>query len=127
LGLGRLANFVNGELPGRISDVAWAVVFPAPFDEAPRHPSQIYEALLEGFVVGLILFFSRKKLLQKPGAMSLAFTAYYAASRFVVEFTREPDPQIGLLYGLTMGQWLCVAMILLAIGVASRLSQSQAK
>jgi phosphatidylglycerol:prolipoprotein diacylglycerol transferase len=121
LALGRLANFVNGELPGRISTVPWAVVFPAPFDGAPRHPSQLYEAILEGIAVGSVLWLSRRKLLSRPGAMSLAFTAYYAAARFVVEFTREPDPQIGLILGLTMGQWLCLGMIVLAISVATKL------
>lgn len=124
LGLGRLTNFINGELPGRITDVPWAVVFPPPFDGAPRHPSQIYEAVLEGFLVGAILFLTRKKLLKQAGAMSLAFTAYYAAARFVVEFTREPDPQIGLILGLTMGQWLCASMIVLAIVVLARIKPS---
>lgn len=127
LGLGRIANFVNGELPGRISEVPWAVVFPAPFDGAPRHPSQLYEAVLEGFLVGLILFSTRKKLLIKPGAMSLAFTAYYATARFIAEYTREPDPQLGYLSGLTMGQWLCIGMLLLALTVGSRLNQPEAK
>ena len=120
LALGRVANFINGELPGRVSNVPWAVVFPAPFDGAPRHPSQLYEALLEGVVVGTALFIFRKKLLSSPGAASLAFTAYYAAARFIVEFTREPDPQIGLLAGLTLGQWLCAGMIMLAIIVAKK-------
>jgi phosphatidylglycerol:prolipoprotein diacylglycerol transferase len=121
LALGRLANFANGELPGRISTVPWAVVFPAPFDGAPRHPSQLYEAVFEGVLVGLLLFFNRRRLLAQPGATSLAFTAFYAAGRFIVEFTREPDPQIGLIWGLSMGQWLCVVMLLAAIIAAMRL------
>ena len=115
LALGRLANFANGELAGRISTLPWAVVFPAPFDGAPRHPSQIYEALSEGILVGIILFVKRREWLQQPGLLSFAFTGLYAAARFFVEFTREPDAQIGLMAGLSMGQWLCLAMMTLAI------------
>ena len=113
--LGRIANFANGELAGRVSTLPWAVVFPAPFDGAPRHPSQIYEALIEGLLVGFVLFVKRRAWLQKPGLLSFAFTGLYAAARFFVEFTREPDPQIGLITGLTMGQWLCLGMMTLAI------------
>lgn len=120
--LGRLANFANGELPGRMSTVPWAVVFPAPFDGAPRHPSQLYEAAAEGLLVGLILFSQRSTLLKTSGCASLAFTGLYAAARFFVEFTREPDPQIGFIMGLTMGQWLCMAMMILAIAGIKRLS-----
>lgn len=125
LALGRLANFANGELAGRIATVPWAVIFPAPFDGAPRHPSQLYEAALEGVFVGLILFSNRRKLLARTGAASLAFTAFYAAGRFLVEFTREPDPQLGLLMGLSMGQWLCVAMLIAAIIGAKNLRQDE--
>lgn len=123
--LGRIANFLNGELPGRISSVAWAVVFPPPYDSEPRHPSQLYEAFAEGLVVGLILFCFRRRLLRTPGMASVAFTASYAMARFMVEFTREPDPQLGLLLGLSMGQWLCVVMMITATVVASRLSPSK--
>jgi phosphatidylglycerol:prolipoprotein diacylglycerol transferase len=105
--------------------VPWAVVFPAPFDGAPRHPSQLYEAALEGFLVGAVLLISRNKLLLKPGAMSIAFTSYYATARFVIEYTREPDPQLGFFAGLTMGQWLCIGMLLLAIAIASRQNQPE--
>jgi phosphatidylglycerol:prolipoprotein diacylglycerol transferase len=115
LALGRTANFLNAELPGRISTVPWAVVFPAPFDGAPRHPSQIYEALTEGVLVGVVLLIAIKKWRQTPGLLSIGFTGLYAAARFFTEFTREPDPQIGFIFGLTLGQWLCFAMMMLAI------------
>ena len=121
LAFGRLANFANGELPGRISTVPWAVVFPAPFDGAPRHPSQLYEALGEGVLVAIILFAARRTLLKHPGYMSFAFTGLYAAARFFIEFTREPDPQLGLIAGFSMGQWLCAAMMVIAIVGARRL------
>jgi phosphatidylglycerol:prolipoprotein diacylglycerol transferase len=121
LAFGRLANFANGELPGRVSMVPWAVVFPAPFDGAPRHPSQLYEALGEGLLVAVILFAGRRTLLKQPGFMSFAFTGFYAVARFFIEFTREPDPQMGLLAGLTMGQWLCAAMMALALVGTKRL------
>jgi phosphatidylglycerol---prolipoprotein diacylglyceryl transferase len=122
LALGRLANFANGELAGRITTVPWAVVFPAPFDGAPRHPSQIYEAIFEGVVLGSILFYHREKLLARRGYASFAFTGLYAAARFFVEFTREPDPQIGLIGGMTMGQYLCLGMILVAVVGAANLN-----
>ena len=124
---GRLSNFANGELPGRISTVPWAVVFPSPFDGAPRHPSQIYEALAEGIFVGLILFLGRKKLLTRPGALSFGFMGLYAAARFFVEFFREPDPQLGLILGFSTGQWLCVFMMVCAIAGMAHISKSQTR
>jgi phosphatidylglycerol:prolipoprotein diacylglycerol transferase len=111
LGLGRLANFVNGELPGRASTLPWAVIFPSPFDDTPRHPSQIYEAFSEGFLLGALLWVFKRPLLKKPGLTTVAFTTGYAVFRFLVEFTREPDAQLGLIAGLSMGQWLCLGML----------------
>ena len=109
---GRLANFINGELAGRVSTVAWAVVFPRYEDGLPRHPSQIYEAVGEGLVVGTILYFCRNQLLQ-AGRLSSLFLIAYGLVRFVIEFFRLPDPQLGLLWaGLSLGQWLCILMIL---------------
>lgn len=111
---GRIANFINGELWGRISDVPWAMVFPAsePF---ARHPSQLYEAALEGvatFVV-LVLVTRLTRALKAPGFTAGLFVCLYAASRIFVEFFREPDEQIGYLAGnwLTMGMILSLPML----------------
>jgi phosphatidylglycerol:prolipoprotein diacylglycerol transferase len=111
LGLGRLGNFINGELFGRPSDVPWAMVFPDG-GPLPRHPSQLYEAALEGLVLFILLWFLRQRGF-RDGMMVVFFVLFYGIFRFVVEFVREPDPQIGLLLGtFTMGQMLCLAMIL---------------
>ncbi len=117
--LGRLANFVNGELFGRITDVPWAVIFPAGGD-LPRHPSQLYEAALEGLALFLVLrlLTHRYHRLATPGFVSGAFCAGYGVARTFVEFFREPDIQIGYLAGgLTMGMLLSVPMILFGIGL----------
>jgi phosphatidylglycerol---prolipoprotein diacylglyceryl transferase len=112
---GRLANFVNGELWGRITDVPWAVVFPGeaagPY---PRHPSQLYEAGLEGLLLFAVLafLFWRTHARYKPGLLLGAFLVIYGSARFIVEFVREPDVQLGLLpWGLSMGQTLSLPMI----------------
>jgi phosphatidylglycerol:prolipoprotein diacylglycerol transferase len=109
---GRLANFVNGELFGRVSDVPWAVVFPAG-GPLPRHPSQLYEGFLEGIVLFAVLWWSmRLGARDRVGRLSGTFLAVYAAARLLVELVREPDPQLGhLLFGLTMGQLLCLPML----------------
>lgn len=116
---GRLANFINGELWGRPSDVAWAMVFPHG-GPLPRHPSQLYEAVLEGLVllvVLLVLFYTRPVLRNRHGALGGIFLIGYGAARFTVEFFREPDAFLGLLWaGASMGQLLSLPMI--AIGVA---------
>jgi phosphatidylglycerol:prolipoprotein diacylglycerol transferase len=118
LGLVRLTNFINSELWGRPSDMPWAVVFPngGPF---PRHPSQVYEALLEGLVLFLLLRFltHRHRRLATPGFVAGAFVAGYGAARICVEFFREPDAQLGYLAGgwLTMGMVLSLPMV--AFGV----------
>jgi phosphatidylglycerol:prolipoprotein diacylglycerol transferase len=114
LGLGRVANFVNGELFGRVTDAPWGIVF-ARGGALPRHPSQLYEALLEGVVLFLVLFVlaRQKKFRARPGFLSGCFLFGYSAFRFGVEFLREPDAQLGFLAGgFTMGQWLCAPMIL---------------
>jgi phosphatidylglycerol:prolipoprotein diacylglycerol transferase len=115
--LGRLANFVNGELYGRTTDVAWAMVFPGGGPE-PRHPSQLYEALLEG--VGLFILLRilthRYHKLETPAFVSGAFAAGYGTARTLVEFFREPDIQIGYLAGgLTMGMLLSIPMIVAGV------------
>jgi len=109
---GRLGNFINGELWGKVSDVPWAVVFPGA-GPLPRHPSQLYEGALEGLLLFIMVWvFSLKP--RKTGAVSGLFALGYAVFRFAVEFVRMPDVQLGYLaFGwLTMGQLLCVPLIL---------------
>ena len=116
--LGRLANFVNGELYGRPSDAPWAMIFPEG-GPAPRHPSQLYEAALEGIVLFLVLFVLATAFQARrwPGAISGTFLAGYGIARIVAEFFREPDAQLGFLWGgATMGQLLSVPMIAVGIG-----------
>ncbi len=111
--LGRLANFVNGELFGRVTDSPLGMVFPRGGD-LPRHPSQLYEAGLEGVLLGLILWLlaTRTRALSYRGRLGGVFVMGYGLARFTVEFFREPDAQLGFLaLGLSMGQWLCVPMI----------------
>ena len=118
LGLVRVTNFINDELWGRASDVPWAVMFPSG-GGIPRHPSQLYEAFLEGVVLFgvlyLLVFLGRK--LQSPGFIAGAFTAGYGVCRIVVEFFREPDAQLGFLAGnwLTMGMILSLPMVLAGV------------
>ena len=111
---GRLANFVNGELFGRVTDSRWGVVFPDGGD-LPRHPSQLYEAALEGAVLFCILavLIHAKSLRERPGLVSGVFLAGYAAARAFIELFRQPDAQIGFIFGdVTMGQVLSVPMVL---------------
>ncbi len=118
---GRIANFINGELYGRPSDVPWAVVFPDGGPE-PRHPSQIYEALLEGVVLFLILRWltHRRFALRRPGLVSGVFALGYGSARIMVEFFREPDGHIGFLAGgLTMGMALSLPMVAVGIGLVA--------
>lgn len=117
---GRLANFVNGELWGRVTqDVPWAMVFPDG-GPLPRHPSQLYEAALEGLVLMTILLavFWKTRARWRPGLLVGLFTLGYGASRFTVEYFREPDAQLqefAMRTGLSMGQWLTVPMIALGL------------
>lgn len=124
--LGRLANFVNGELYGRVTTSSFGMVFPTG-GPVPRHPSQLYEAGLEGLLLGLILWglATRSKALSRAGMLSGVFVAGYGIARFTVEFFREPDAQLGFLaLGLSMGQWLCVPMVLFGIGMLTRAKPS---
>jgi len=113
---GRIANFINGELWGRATDVPWAMVFPGAYaGDVPRHPSQLYEAGLEGLVLFTILWlaFWKTKARYEPGKLVGLFLVGYGISRFIVEFFREPDEGLGTLsWGLTMGQTLTVPMLL---------------
>lgn len=134
---GRIANFINAELWGRPTDLPWGVIFPgAAAQDCPgvltlcaRHPSQLYEALLEGLILGALMLWLvwRRGALHRPGLIAGAFFAGYGVARFAVEFVRQPDAQfvsagnpLGLAlqvggYGLTMGQILCIPMILLGV------------
>ncbi|WP_229726743.1 prolipoprotein diacylglyceryl transferase [Sphingomonas alpina] len=114
---GRLANFVNGELWGKPSNVAWAIIFERGGGPLARHPSQLYEAALEGILLFIVLWFAfwKTKARYDPGKLVGIFVAGYGIARFCVEFYREPDDQLrdfAASTGLHMGQWLCVPMIL---------------
>lgn len=114
--LGRLGNFINGELYGRVTTLPWGMVFPQG-GNLPRHPSQLYECLLEGPVLFAILWFLRRRI-AVSGQLLACFLMGYGVCRFLVEFVREPDPQLGfVLFGLTMGQVLCFCMIVFGAGM----------
>ena len=112
---GRLANFINSELYGKNTEVLWSVTFTR-VDNLPRHPSQLYEAVLEGAILFLILMYFRKKnYLTKPGLISGLFLIFYSIFRFFVEFFRVPDEQLGyLILNLSMGQ--IISLIFVTIG-----------
>lgn len=117
---GRCANFVNGELWGAPTDGPLGVVFGGAAGMMPRHPSQLYEAVLEGLVIFCVLFaLSRKRPPRPQGTFLGAFLVLYGIFRFLIEFVREPDSQLGYLWGgwLTMGQVLSVPLILVGVGV----------
>lgn len=114
---GRVANFINGELWGRVTDVPWAMVFPNG-GPLPRHPSQLYEAFLEGIVLFTILFLLQRftRIRERPGALTGVFLMGYAVARMVAELFRQPDAFLGfILPGITMGQLL--SLPLLAVGI----------
>tara|TARA_B100001057_G_scaffold489893_1_gene577095 strand:- start:445 stop:1212 length:768 start_codon:yes stop_codon:yes gene_type:complete len=109
---GRIANFINSELYGPITNVPWAVTF-INVDNFPRHPSQLYEALLEGLVLLLILIYFKNKFSNKPGLISGLFLIFYSIFRFFVEFYRVPDEQLGYIFlNLSMGQVISLLFIL---------------
>ena len=110
LAAGRLGNFINGELWGRVTDLPWAMVFP-PAGPEPRHPSQLYQFGLEGLALFALLWIYTRR--RRPlGAASGLFLAGYGSARFIAEYAREPDSFLGYLaLGLTMGQWLSLPMI----------------
>ncbi len=115
---GRLANFVNGELWGAPTDLPWGVVFGGAAGTMPRHPSQLYEALLEGLVIFVVLFALSRKVPPRPrGTFFGLFLVMYGTFRFLIEFVREPDVQLGYLIGgwVTMGQILSVPLIIIGI------------
>ena len=121
LASGRVGNFINGELWGRPveSDLPWAMIFPQSGSMVPRHPSQVYQFLLEGLLLFVVLWlFARKP--RPMGQVSAAFLIGYGILRFIAEYFREPDAHLVWLKeatGLTMGQWLCVPMVLAGIAL----------
>lgn len=117
IALGRLGNFVNQELWGRVTTVPWGMVFPAAGPE-PRHPSQLYQALGEGALTLIIVQYIYRNYPDRPGAASIAFLTSYGILRCAAECFRQPDPQIGLIWaGLTLGQLLSAAMLLLGLAL----------
>ena len=116
---GRVGNFINGELWGRFSsaDLPWGMVFPQSGSALPRHPSQLYQFALEGLLLFAVLWIYGKKP-RGLGQVSGVFLAGYGVLRFIAEFFREPDSFLGLLaLGMSMGQWLCVPMIVAGIAL----------
>ena len=113
---GRLANFINSELYGTPTDIPWAVTF-IQVDNLSRHPSQLYEAILEGIILFIILiYFKNKNYLKKPGLISGLFLIFYSIFRFFIEFVRVPDEQLGyLIFELSMGQ--IISLIFFVIGI----------
>ena len=113
---GRLANFINSELYGKVTDVPWSVKF-IQIDDLTRHPSQLYEAILEGIILFIILiYFKRKNYLNIPGKISGLFLIFYSIFRFSIEFFRVPDQQLGyLIFNLTMGQIISLLFILIGV------------
>ena len=122
---GRIGNFINAELYGRVTNVPWAMVFPTDPGHLPRHRSQLYEAVGEGVLVAAIVWWTdRRSHAQgwyRPGTLTATFLLAYGVARFFIEFTRQPDAQLGFILGpLSMGQLLCIAMVVLAAAVAPR-------
>ncbi|GAB5467836.1 MAG: prolipoprotein diacylglyceryl transferase [Rhodospirillales bacterium] len=116
--LGRIANFVNGELWGRVTDSSWGMIFPDPAAGGlPRHPSQLYQAFAEGLVVFVVLrILVQLGWLARPGRISAAFALTYGLARFIDEFWREPDAYLGFVFGnLSQGQVLSIPMILVGL------------
>ncbi|WP_026349478.1 prolipoprotein diacylglyceryl transferase [Arsukibacterium perlucidum] len=116
LAAGRLGNFINGELWGRTTDVPWAIMFPNA-GGLPRHPSQLYHVALEGILLFIIIMLVRR-LKPATGTLGGVFLLGYGVFRFFVEFFRQPDAHLGVLSaGMTMGQWLCLPMIVVGLGL----------
>jgi phosphatidylglycerol---prolipoprotein diacylglyceryl transferase len=114
---GRIGNFINGELYGRITSVPWGMYFPLDPTHMLRHPSQLYEAFFEGIVLFIILWSIRKKGTFDGFFLSL-YLIGYGIGRFIIEFTREPDTHLGFVWAsFSMGQLLCVAMVCVGIGI----------
>ena len=122
---GRLGNFINGELYGRPTNVPWAMIFPADPRQVPRHPSQLYEAVCEGLVLFLLIRTLERRAVAgvwyRPGLLAAAFLLGYGVLRFLLEFTRQPDTQLGLVLGpFSAGQLLSAAMIAAGLALITR-------
>jgi phosphatidylglycerol:prolipoprotein diacylglycerol transferase len=119
LAAGRVGNFINGELWGRFAspDLPWGMVFAHSGSMQPRHPSQVYQFLLEGLLLFVLLWlYARRE--RRPGQVAAAFLVGYGTFRFIAEYFREPDAYLGLLsLGMSMGQWLCLPMIAGGVGL----------
>jgi phosphatidylglycerol:prolipoprotein diacylglycerol transferase len=114
---GRIGNFINGELYGRVTDLPIGMVFPLAPDSRLRHPSQLYEAFFEGVFLFVVLWHLRKRPMA-PGAMLAVYLIGYGGVRFFIEFVRQPDAHIGfVLFGLSMGQLLCLGMVAAGVGL----------
>ena len=116
---GRLANFINVELYGRVTDFPLAMIYPS-IDQAPRHPSQLYEAFFEGVLLFIILRYCHKKNYSRNnfGFITSIFLILYGIFRFLIEFLREPDAHIGLIFNsITMGQLLSVPLVIIGVGI----------
>ena len=123
--LGRLANFINGELYGKISTAPWAVIFPN-VDSMPRHPSQLYEAILEGVILFIIINYLalKKELIYKTGFISAFFLIVYSFLRIFSELFREPDIQLGLLFNnFSMGTFLSLLTIIIGLFIAKSIKK----
>lgn len=125
LGFGRIGNFINAELWGRVTDLPWGVVFPTAGPE-PRHPSQLYEAGLEGLLLFIVVY-GLHRLKVRPGIAAFSFLSLYGLFRFLVEFVRQPDAHLGFLWGgATMGQLLSLPMVLVGcVGLMLTLKRGQ--
>ncbi|HEY7237452.1 MAG TPA: prolipoprotein diacylglyceryl transferase [Gemmatimonadaceae bacterium] len=127
---GRLGNFINGELYGRPSNVPWAMVFPTDALHVPRHPSQAYEALAEGVLLSLLLWVLDRRAgargWKRPGLLTATFLIGYGVIRFLLEFTRQPDVQLGFVLGpFSMGQLLSATMFVVGVALLGRWASSQ--
>ncbi len=113
---GRIGNFINGELYGRVTEKSWGMFFPLAADNQLRHPSQLYEAFFEGLFLFAILWFMKNRI-KTPGAILGIYFIGYGAVRFFIEYVRQPDDHLGFIFGhLSMGQILCLAMMIIGLG-----------
>jgi phosphatidylglycerol---prolipoprotein diacylglyceryl transferase len=128
---GRLGNFINAELYGRVTNVPWAMIFPTDPSHLPRHPSQLYEAFGEGVLVAAIVWWIDRRShaggWYRPGTLTATFLLAYGVARFFIEFTRQPDAQLGFVLGpFSMGQLFCFGMIVVAAAIGLRRHSSTA-